>query len=385
MKLRTLFPFVCNNRRVGHTLFSLTRELAGTDLGAELWVTRRGAELRSSFVHTVAPDKVFALGSRLNRLIQPQADWARKALERRYVAAFRDGDIAHVTRGCSVGLVHTLRARGHLTFLECASLMDHMSERISLDAFARAGWPVDHPFSQQRLDAAQARVDAVDFLFSPSPAVTQSLLERGVVEQKILECSYGWEPARFASQARALPTIDGVTVLLLGSISFGKGAHLLLDAWSKASVVGRLLLVGEMDPLIAKHCAAQLRRRDVVHLPFATDPAPIYRCADIFALPTLEEGSPLVGYEAMGNGLAIITSPMGAGRVIRQRQEGLVLNPHDRDGWISALRQLAGDTELRRALGAAGRVRAEDYTWDKVARRRHALIKTALRATERRA
>lgn len=385
MRLRTLFPFSWSNRRVGHALFSLTRELADTDLGAELWVARCGAQVRPNFVHTVAPDKAVALGSRINRLLQPQADWARKALEWRYAAAFREGDIAHVYRGCSAELVEALRAKGHPILLECASLMDHMSERISLDAFARAGWPVDHPFSQQRLDAAQARVDAVDFLFSPSPAVTQSLLERGVAEQKILECSYGWEPARFAGRGRALPEIKGVTVLLVGSVSFGKGAHLLLDAWSRAGVVGRLVLVGEMDPLIAKHCAEHLRRKDVVYMPFTPDPAPVYRSADIFALPTLEEGSPLVGYEAMGNGLAVITSPVGAGRVIRHGREGLVLDPHDREGWVRALRELAYDVDLRRALGEAGRIRAEGYTWDKVARRRYDLIKKVIPAPRNRA
>ena len=45
---------------------------------------------------------------------------------------------------------------------------------------------------------------------------------------------------------------------------------------------------------------------------------------------------------------------------------------------IRALRELAGDTQKRRVMGEAGRIRAADFTWDKVAQRRYALIKKAV-------
>ena len=67
-----------------------------------------------------------------------------------------------------------------------------------------------------------------------------------------------------------------------------------------------------------------------------------------------------MGYEAMGNGLPIVTSAMGAGSIIRHRREGLVVDPHDQDQLIEALRQLAKDAEMRRAMGEAGRIRAAD-------------------------
>jgi glycosyltransferase involved in cell wall biosynthesis len=104
----------------------------------------------------------------------------------------------------------------------------------------------------------------------------------------------------------------------------------------------------------------------------------VYRSADVFAFPTLEEGSPLVSYEAMGIGLPVVTTPMGAGNIIRHGQEGLVIDTRDQDGWVAELQRLAVDAARRRALGEAGRRRAADYTWDKVAGRRYDLIKTAL-------
>jgi glycosyltransferase involved in cell wall biosynthesis len=381
MTLRTLFPFMCDNHLASHTPFSLVRHLTKTDLGAELWVMRRGPRARAEFVRTALPGKVVSVITRMNRAVQPRRNWARMILERRYAAAFRPGDAAYLWPGCSLELIRALRARGRPIFRECTNTMVHTIQRIIEDAFARVGWRVEFPYlveDARVLGEEQSRVDAADFVFSPSPAVTASLRERGVPDEKILPTSYGWDPERFRTTARALPRTEGVTVLFVGSIGIRKGAHLLLEAWSQAGITGRLLLAGEMEPLIAKYCVKHLERKDVIHLPYHPDPAPAYRSADIFAFPTLEEGSPLVSYEAIGNGLPVVTTPMGAGEIIRHGQEGLVVAPHDQEALIGALRELAGDAEKRRAMGEAGRIRAADYTWDKVAQRRRALIKQAL-------
>jgi glycosyltransferase involved in cell wall biosynthesis len=85
-----------------------------------------------------------------------------------------------------------------------------------------------------------------------------------------------------------------------------------------------------------------------------------------------------LSFEALGTGLPIVTTSMGTGGVIRHGQEGLVVAPHDQEALIGALRELAGDAEKRRTMGEAGRIRAADYTWDKIARRRYGLIKKAL-------
>lgn len=378
MKLRTLFPYPCNNEIVGHTAFSLARHLSGTDLHAELWVMTRGPRARARFVRTPLPRKVLALIHRANRLMQPESNWVRWMLERRYAGAFREGDAAHVFRGCSLELVQSLRARGHVVFLERVNTMDHMARRIIEDAFARAGWPAEHFYTQAVLDRQQAQAEAASFVISPSPAVTESLLERGIPEERILKSSYGWDPERFRTAERALPEIDGATVLFVGSIGMRKGAHLLLKAWSKARIDGRLVLAGPVEPLIAKYCADLLSRGDVIHLPYDPNVARVYRSADIFAFPTLEEGSALVTYEAIGNGLPVVTSPMGAGSVIRDGKEGLVVDPHETQQLVAALRDLAGDAEKRRAMGERGRARAAEYTWQKVAQRRYELMRKAM-------
>lgn len=376
---RTLFPFTCNNEHTSHPPYVLTQYLRHADLHAELWAMQCGPRADPSVVRAPVPRLMRALLNGATQALRPRRDLALRVLEHLYLRSFRQGDAAHLFRGCSLELQHALRSRGHLVFLERINTMDPIAKRIMEDAHIRAGWPMRHTYEQAVIDYEQAQADAADFIFSPSPAVSESLRECGIPAQKILACSYGWDPGRFGPSTKRLPATEGVTILFVGSIGMRKGAHLLLRAWSKAGVVGRLVLLGSMEPTIAHRCRVELARNDVMHIPYTSDPAPAFRSADIFAFPTLEEGSALVTYEALGNGLPVITSPIGAGVVIRHRQEGLVVDAHDENGWIEALRGLAGNAALRQSMGAAARSRATQFTWDKVAGQRYQLIRQALR------
>ena len=133
---------------------------------------------------------------------------------------------------------------------------------------------------------------------------------------------------------------------------------------------GRLVLAGAMEPAIEKKYADLLAKDNVTVLDFVPDVGALYRSADVFIFPSLEEGSPLVTYEACGSGLPVITTPMGAGGVVRHEQEGFVIDPYDFAGWVAAIRSLAEDPNRRRAMGMASVERAQLFGWGEVALRR---------------
>jgi glycosyltransferase involved in cell wall biosynthesis len=167
------------------------------------------------------------------------------------------------------------------------------------------------------------------------------------------------------------------TALFVGRGGIRKGLHLLLRAWARAGVRGRLAVVGTLDPELARLRSAELSRPDVEVVPFRDPVAPVYRSAQIFLFPTLEEGSPLVVYEAMSAGLACVLSPMGAGEVGRPGRDCLVVDPADEEGWVGAIRSVVGDAALRERLGREARERAREFTWDRVALRRRAQLEEA--------
>jgi glycosyltransferase involved in cell wall biosynthesis len=256
------------------------------------------------------------------------------------------------------------KVNGHTA--EAKRILDEAYDRFGVD-------PKHHGLSDDLIAKEREELALATIVSSPSPHVTRSLQVEGVDVRKIVQTSYGWEPARFVGTDRLIESDGRVTVLFVGTPCVRKGAHLLLDAWAQAGIDGRLILCGVTDALIRQRCGVHLDRRDVHVLGDVVHMGAVYRSCDFIAFPTLEEGSPLVTYEAMGHGLPILTSPIGAGEIVRHEREGIVCDPYDCEALIAGLRRLAEDRELRETLGQSGRRRADEFTWDKVgARRRQA-------------
>jgi glycosyltransferase involved in cell wall biosynthesis len=208
-----------------------------------------------------------------------------------------------------------------------------------------------HSITQAMIEDEDLQMKLADFIFCPSPEVTHSFLEAGVPESKIISTSYGWEPKRFPELPTPKMKGNPVKFLFVGTVCVRKGIHLLLESWEKANIDGQLLIIGKLEPLIAERYQSILNRPDVVYLGFKNDISSAFKEADVFVFPSLEEGGPLVTYEAMANGLAILTSPMGGGTPIRDGLDGLIINPYDEQALVNALQTLANSPELRQALG----------------------------------
>ncbi|MGY3075005.1 glycosyltransferase involved in cell wall biosynthesis [Bradyrhizobium sp. LM6.10] len=288
--------------------------------------------------------------------------------------------IAYIWPDASLNTILELKRHNIPVFREMINCHRGSAKVILDEAYKQLGLSPRHAITDESVDAEQAALDAVDFIFCPNAMVEASLLRNGLPASKLVSTSYGWDPQRFSGTNRLLPPCDGITAVFAGSICVRKGCHLLLDYWARSNVRGRLVLAGVLETAIKEQCAALLARPDVVVLDYVNDIGSLYRSADIFVFASLEEGGPQVTYESCGCGLPAITTPMGMGRIVRDGQEGLILNAYDEDGWIMAIRTLAEDGDRRRRLGAAAAERARAFGWDEVAvkRRRQMLEHVAI-------
>lgn len=92
-----------------------------------------------------------------------------------------------------------------------------------------------------------------------------------------------------------------------------------------------------------------------------------YQRADVFCLPSVQEGFGIVFLEAMAAGKAIVAARAAAvPEVVRQ---GLLVEPEDPEALAVALETLYREPALRRELGHTGRAEVETYDAPRVAQR----------------
>ncbi len=360
----------CTGQGLSHTFLSVCGGL-GAGMDVRLIVPGCLPGLRD-------PRMVEAVPRAFGPLIYKNNSAVRLLTERRLLTELNDLDAVYTFPAVSPAAVKQIQQRGKPIVLERVSCAQRTAKHILDDAYHRLDLPPTHGIGELQSAAEADEVSRANYLVCPSPYVVQSFLDIGVSPDKLIASSYGWAPARFGELVPRQTDAELFTVLFVGRVSVGKGAHLLLAAWERANLKGRLILCGNLEPALARSCQAILARPDVIHQPYTRDISAFYQQANVFAFPSLIEGSPLVTYEAMAHGLPLLVSPMAAGSVVRDGIEGRVLEPYDEEAWVAALRELAQDPARRTAYGAAARKRANEFTWEQVAKRRGAMLAARL-------
>lgn len=152
-------------------------------------------------------------------------------------------------------------------------------------------------------------------------------------------------------------------VLYAGSLSREKDPLTAVQAIEGLDGVARMRMAG-IGPLGEEVLAGA---GDMVELLGSVeDMAAQLEWADVLLLPSLTEGLPGVAVEASAAGVPVVASRVGGtGEVVRDGETGLLVEPGDVEGFVSALKRLAQDRDLRSRMGqAARRVAAERFRLD---------------------
>jgi glycosyltransferase involved in cell wall biosynthesis len=373
--LRAILGIPYNGKAVSYTCGEILKGMASPELDVSLITPRLNKPLGGDV-----------------QVIQALPRWARWPVPYRLVEAYSQsrvgsavgralsrrgierGGVAYLWGFECISATRELRRHGILTIWEKTNCHRGTVKRILDDAYSRAGLAPAHGVSDESVMHEDEFLAELDFVFCPSTLVWDSLREHNVPEDKLLRASYGWSPERFTATRKRSRPGKGVTFAFVGSISIRKGAHLLLEYWVRSGVRGRLILAGVMEPAVARLCGDLLNREDITVTGYVEDVAAVYQSADVFVFPTLEEGAPLVTYEAAGCGLPVVTGPMGGAGIIQNEVNGYILDPYDAEAWVETLRKLAGSEELCCRLGEAAQESAHRFTWEQVGERRRNLI-----------
>jgi glycosyltransferase involved in cell wall biosynthesis len=226
-----------------------------------------------------------------------------------------------------------------------------------------------HTRNPARLAREQREYDSADYLLCPSEFVARTFRDAGVPEERLLRHRYGYDPARFSAAGR---DDDGSRPFTVGFVGRGeprKGLHYALRAWveSGAGEHGRFVIAGAIDPDYREVLAPLLAHPSVEQYGHVADPAALMRSCDALALPSVEEGSALVTYEARACGCVLLVSDR-AGAVATDGVDAFVHPARDQDALTAHMRALAGDPDRLRRMRAAALARAGELTWSAAGR-----------------
>jgi alpha-maltose-1-phosphate synthase len=268
------------------------------------------------------------------------------------------------------------------TFAACRqlgirTLLDVPIVLSAIETLAEERRRLSLPLEQRAISQRHLRLELqnADWIIAPSAAVVESVRAAGY-RGGVSEVPFGANPDLFRPGTKK----DGhFRVVYAGRIEMRKGVHHLVQAWRDAEIPGELLLAGSVaDSEFVRQLRAQYTDtvREVGNLT-DVELAQLFSGADVFAMPSLAEGSAIVTYESLAAGLpCVVTHETGS--VVRDGVEGFIVPIRSPAAVAARLRQLYRDKTLRETMSAAARARAEDFAWASYHRRLMAAIQDGL-------
>lgn len=304
---------------------------------------------------------------------------ANRRLERLFQQAIEQagpGSIAYFWPDAPTGLVEYARAQGLICVREMINSPLAHAKPILDKAYRAAGLSSQHGITDAMVEEENRELRLYDFVFSSNAQVDAALADLGIDNRRILKSTFGWVKDRFGEgdKQEGASTRKEFRAAFVGLMNVRKGVPTLLEAWGKAGIEGELLLAGTVEdclqPMVRRYCT----RPDITELGQVSDVAALYRSCDAFVFPTHEEGGPQVTYEAAACGIPVVTTKMGAARLVEDGVSGLLCKAGDPDGLAIALRKLASDRPLAARLARNAYAAVDRFEYGTVGTKRAELL-----------
>jgi len=234
-----------------------------------------------------------------------------------------------------------VRAHGGKTFVDAGNSHPEHYWQIVAEEYSRWGCTLD-PFPRNWFERSKAMMPLVDYVLSPSSYVTRTFLERGFRPEQILKNVYPLDLDCFRPAETPRPPDRPLTVISTGTPSLRKGTPYLLEAMRlirREHPAARLLLTSPVHPSLE---AVMEKFADV---PIEWSPglphpqlAERLRGADVFVLPSLEDGFARTVAEALACGLPVVLTPhTGAYDLVEDGVSGSIVPIRDSAAIASAV------------------------------------------------
>ncbi len=369
-------------------LYSFAGRLGRTGIGVTAWHQVRGLVDEGLEVHLfcgTCERDVPGIASVTETMRRAGIKIPYRLMGYRRVWSWHDSCVARAIRaGIGVDLVHcwplaaarsfaAARERGIATLLERPNTHTRFAFEVVADELRKLklSLPADHSHraDPKRLAVEEEEYQLADYFLCPADFVAKTFTDRGFPASRIAKTQYGFDPKEFWAPPER-KNASKLTVGFVGSCEPRKGLHFALEAWttSQARRVGRFVICGRFVPGYREMLEPMLADETVEVLGFTTDVPAVMRECDVLVLPSIEEGSALVTYEARASGCVLMVSDATGARC-EHMVDGLVHKSRDVAAIRSQFDLLAQDSALLERLRAASLAGVPTLTWQAAAKR----------------
>ena len=229
--------------------------------------------------------------------------------------------------------------------------------------YERAGLPWDGT-DPLIIERELAEYQAADAIAVPTTFARQTFIDQGIPGDKIIVNPYGTGLSGRVGGKEKIGS-GPLRLLFVGGVSVRKGAPWLIEALKELEGQVVCRFAGPVEPALRQMYGAGLP--DNVELLGPLSSVDVDRelaAADVFCLPSLEEGFPLSVLEAMAAGLACVVTPAASGGVVRDGKNGVLVPSMDVRALVTALDGISADPSRLPGLGEAARAVVQDgYSW----------------------
>jgi alpha-maltose-1-phosphate synthase len=261
-----------------------------------------------------------------------------------------EGDHVISSYGYANECFRRARAHGGRTFVDAGNSHPQQFWDILIEEHRR--WKCPLPPVSPRWHRRSVAMEHVDFVLCPSNYVRQSFLSRGFRPEQIIQNIYPVDLSCFTPPAEPRPKDRPFTIISTGALSLRKGTPYMLEAFRmvhREIPAVRFLLTSSI------HDSVRDLVRKFSDLPIDWSPplphrelAARLRNADVFVLPSLEEGLVRTALEAMACGLPVVLTPhTGANDFITSEGAGEVVPIRDAKAIAEALLRRHANLETR--------------------------------------
>lgn len=298
-------------------------------------------------------------------------------------------DVIHSWPLGSLATLRAARSSGLATVLERPNTHTAFAYEVVYREHKKLGVPVtvghSHAPNPERLKIEEAEYQCADLLACPSEYVAQTFLARGMDPAKIGRHQYGYDPTKFSPSSLERPANRPFTMVFVGSCEPRKGLHYALEAWhaTSAQTHGRFVICGSYVPGYRDVLARWLDEASVEERGYMGEVSDVMRTADVLVLPSVEEGSALVTYEARASGCVLLVSE-AAGAKVEDGRNGFVHHAGDVGQLANHIKALSSDRRLLERMRTASISEVKDLTWSAAAKSQCALYEQAMLIAQRR-